>query len=151
MAKSRVPKEEYLIPLGKAEIERKADTSKNSVTIIAWSSMVPVVLKASEELAQEKIEAEVIDIRSLYPLDIETVINSVQKTNHVVVVHQAVEFMGFGAEIVSELQEKAFDYLDAPIMRIAAPNIPPPSSPVLEKAFLPNERDVVKAVKNLWS
>ena len=92
-----------------------------------------------------------IDIRSLYPLDIETVINSVQKTNHAVVVHQAVEFMGFGAEIVSELQEKAFDYLDAPIMRVAAPNIPPPSSPVLEKAFLPNGRDIVKAVKSLWS
>lgn len=151
LVKSKVPKEEYLVPLGKADIKRKADTSKNSVTIITWSSMVPVVLKASEELAQENIETEVIDIRSLYPLDIETVINSVQKTNRAVVVHQAVGFMGFGAEIVSKLQEKAFDYLDAPIMRVAAPNTPPPSSPVLEKAFLPNERDIIKAVKSLWS
>jgi len=151
LVKSKVPKEEYLVPLGKAKIKRKADTSKNSVTIIAWSSMVSVALKASEELARENIEAEVIDIRSLYPLDIKTMINSIQKTNRAIVVHQAVEFMGFGAEIVSELQEKAFDYLDAPIMRIAAPNTPPPSSPILEKEFLPNERDIVKAVKNLWS
>jgi len=149
LARRRVPKEEYLVPLGKAKIEREAKSFKNSVTVITWSSLVPVVLKSSEELSRENVEVEVIDVRSLYPLDIETIISSVQKTKRAVVVHQAVEFMGFGAEIVSELQEKAFDYLDAPVMRVAAPNTPPPSSPVLEKAFLPGEKDVTEAVKSL--
>jgi len=151
LGKSQVPKEDYLIPLGKAKIKRKIDTTKdeNSVTIITWSSMVPLAMKAAEELAMEGIEAEVIDLRTLYPLDIDTLVRSVQKTNRAVVVHQAVRCMGFGAEVVAQLQEKAFDYLDSPIVRVAAPDTPPPSAPVLEKAFLPNEKDIVEAVKGL--
>ncbi len=149
--KSQVPREDYLIPLGKAKIKRKIETTnnENSVTIIAWSFMVPLAMKAAEELASEGIEAEVIDLRTLYPLDINTLVKSVQKTNRAVVVHQAVKCMGFGAEVVAQLQEKAFDYLDSPIIRIAAPDTPPPSAPVLEKAFLPNEKDIVEAVKAL--
>jgi len=119
------------------------------VTLVAWSSTVPTALKAADELAKEGIQAEVIDLRSLYPLDVNTIVRSVQKTGRTVIVHQAVQFMGFGAEIVAELQEKALDYLDAPVVRVAAPNTPPPSSPVLEKAFLPNERDIINAVRKI--
>jgi len=149
LAKSKVPKEEYLIPLGKAKIKREADPSKESVSLACWLSMVPIALKAAEKLSEEDIEVEVIDIRSLYPLDIDTIVTSIQKTGRGVIVHQAVQFMGFGAEIGMEIQEKAFDYLDAPVLRIAAPNTPPPSSSVLEKAFLPSERDVIAGIKRL--
>lgn len=149
MAKSKVPKGEYLVPLGKAKIKRKANPSKESVTLVAWSSMVPIALKAAEKLSEEDIEVEVIDIRCLYPLDIDTIVTSVQKTGRAAIVHQAVQFMGFGAELGMEIQEKAFDYLDAPVMRIAAPNTPPPASSVLEKAFSPNERDIIASMKRL--
>ncbi len=149
LAKSRVPKEEYLIPLGKAKIKRKANPSKESITLIAWSSMVPIALKAAEKLSEEDIEVEVIDIRYLYPLDMDTIVASIRKTGRGAIVHQAVQFMGFGAEIGMEIQEKAFDYLDAPVIRITAPNTPPPSSSVLEKAFLPNERDIIISIKKL--
>ncbi len=149
LAKSRVPKEEYLIPLGKAKIKRKADSSRESITLIAWSSMVPIALKAAEKLSEEDIEVEVIDIRCLYPLDMDTILTSIQKTGRGAIVHQAVQFMGFGAEIGMEIQEKAFDYLDAPVVRIAAPNTPPPSSSILENVFLPDERDVIVSIKKL--
>ncbi len=151
LGKSQVPKEDYLIPLGKANIKRGIDTVQNgkSVTIIAWSSMVSLAMKAAEELARQGIEAEVIDLRCLYPLDMDTLATSVKKTGRAVVVHQAVKFMGFGAEIAAQLQEKFFDYLDSPVVRVAAPNTPPPSAPVLEKAFLPDEKDIVRAVKNM--
>jgi pyruvate/2-oxoglutarate/acetoin dehydrogenase E1 component len=112
--------------------------------------MVPVVLYAAEKLAAEGIEVEVIDPRTLVPLDVDTMVESIQKTGHVVVVYQACEFMGFGAEVVSQLQLKAFDYLDAPIVRVAAPNTPPPSSQILEKAFLPNDERIMAAVKELF-
>ena len=149
LSSSKVPREEYLVPLGKAKIIREARGSGESVTAVAWSSTVPIVLKAAEELSREGIETEVIDLRSLYPLDMDTIIRSVQKTNKMLIVHQAVQCMGFGAEIAAQVQEKAFDYLDAPILRVAAPNTPPPSSPVLEKAFLPDEKDVIEAVRKL--
>jgi len=92
-------------------------------------------MKAAEELTMEGIEAEVIDLRTLYPLDIDTLVRSVQKTNRAVVVHQAVRCMGFGAEVAAQLQEKAFDYLDSPIIRVAAPDTPPPSAPGSGKSF----------------
>ena len=151
VGKSIVPKEEYLVPLGKAKIRREIDESKAkaTVTIISWSYMVSIALKAAQELAKEGIELEVIDIRSLYPLDIDTLVGSIQKTGRAVVVHQAVQFMGFGAEVAAQLQEKAFDYLDGPILRVAAPNVPPPAAPVLEKAFMPNEKDIIEAVRKL--
>jgi len=147
--KGKVPKEGYVVSLGKAIIRRKADTSKESITLVAWSSMVPVALKAAEKLSEENIEVEVVDLRTLYPLDMDTIVKSVQRTHRAAVVHQAVRCMGFGAEIGMEIQEKAFDYLDAPILRITAPDTPPPSSPVLEKAFLPNEGNVVTLIKRL--
>lgn len=149
--KSIVPKEEYLIPLGKAKIRRKIDESKaeNKVTLICWLYMVPVALRAAEQLSTEGIEAEVIDLRTLYPLDIDTLVKSVQKTGRTVIVHQAVNFMGFGAEVAAQLQEKAFDYLDGPILRVTAPDVPPPAAPILEKAFMPDEKDIIEAVRKL--
>jgi len=149
LAKRKVPKREYLVPLEKAKIKREAATSKESITLVAWSSMVPVALKAAEKLKEEDIEVEIVDLGTLRPLDIDTVVKSVQKTGKIAIIHQAVQFMGFGAEIAAEIQEKAFDYLDAPVLRIAAPDTPPPSSPVLEKAFLPNEKDVITLIKKL--
>ena len=149
LAKGKVPKEEYLVPLGKAKIKREADPSKEMVTVICWSSLVPVALRAAKKLEEEGIELEVVDVRTLFPLDIDTIVDSVKKTNKVLVVHQAVGFMGFGAEIAATIQEKAFDFLDAPVIRIAAPNTPPPSSPVLEKAFLPNDEDIVRTARRL--
>jgi len=147
--KSVVPKEEYVAPLGKAKIRRQLDESKSGVTIISWSYMVSLALQAAEQLSKEGIETEVIDLRTLYPLDIETLVKSVQKTGKVVIVHQAVRFMGFGAEVAAQLQEKAFDYLDSPVLRVAAPDVPPPAAPVLEKAFLPGEEEIIEAVKKL--
>lgn len=149
--KSIVPKEDYLVPLGKAKIRRKIEESKakSGVTLISWSYMVSLALRAAEQLSEEGIETEVIDLRTLYPLDIETLVKSVQKTGKVVIVHQAVRFMGFGAEVAAQLQEKAFDYLDSPVSRVGAPEIPPPAAPVLEKAFMPGEEDIIEAVKRL--
>ena len=150
---SVIPESEYLIPLGKADIKRKIDMSIDDgpcATVIAWGFMVPVVLYAAEKLAAEGIELEVIDPRTLVPLDVDPMVESIQKTGHAVVVYQACEFMGFGAEVVSQLQLKAFDYLDAPIVRVAAPNTPPPSSQVLEKAFQPNDARIMAAVKEMF-
>ena len=150
---SVIPDSEYLIPFGKADIKRKIDTTIDDgpcATVIAWGFMVPVALYAAEKLAAEGIELEVIDPRTLVPLDVDAMIESIQKTGHAVVVYQACEFMGFGAEVVSQLQLKAFDYLDAPIVRVAAPNTPPPSSQVLEKAFLPNDARIMAAVKEMF-
>lgn len=147
--KSVVPREEYVVPLGKAKIRRQLDESKNGVTIISWSYMVSLALQAAEQLSKEGIETEVIDLRTLYPLDIETLVKSVQKTGKAVIVHQAVRFMGFGAEVAAQLQEKAFDYLDSPVLRVAAPDVPPPAAPVLEKAFMPGEEEIIRAVKEL--
>ena len=147
------PRSEYLIPFGKADVKRRIDISIDDgpcATVIAWGYMVPVVLGAANKLADEGIQVEVVDPRTLCPLDIDTIVESVEKTGHAVVVHQACEFMGFGAEVVAQLQLSAFDYLDAPIVRVAAPNTPPPSSQVLEKAFLPNEARIMAAVKGFF-
>lgn len=148
---SVVPLEEYLIPIGKADVKRKIEKyiEGQCVTIIAWGYMVPIALSAANKLASEGIEAEVVDPRTLRPLDIDTIVDSVKKTGRAVVVHQACEFMGFGAEVVAQIQYHAFDYLDAPIIRVCAPDTPPPSSQVLEKAFLPNDTKVIEAVKKL--
>ncbi len=153
VAMSVVPESEYLIPLGKADVKRKIDISIDDgpcATVIAWGFMVPVVMSAAEKLAAEGIQVEVVDLRTLVPLDVDTMVESIQKTGHAVVVYQACEFMGFGSEVVAQLQHNAFDYLDAPIVRVAAPNTPPPSSQVLERAFLPNDARVMEAVRGLF-
>lgn len=143
--RGEVPEEEYLIELGQAEIKRKGD----DLTIIATSWMVPRAMEAAEQLSSQGIEAEVIDPRTLVPLDEETILNSAKKTGRVVVVHEAYRRCGFGAELAALIQEEAFDYLDAPVARVANPNVPVPFAPQLEKAIIPDVAKIVAAAKNL--
>ncbi len=141
----QIPEEEYVLPLGKADIKRQGD----NVTIVATSQMVFQALAAAEKLAVEGISAEVVDPRTLSPLDMETILDSVKKTGRLVIAHEAVKSCGFGAEIAARVIEEAFDYLDAPIKRVGAPFTPIPFSPTLEKAYLPNEQDIINAVKEI--
>lgn len=140
-----VPEGEYTIPLGKADIKRVG----KDVTIVATSLMVHKALAAAEILAAEGIEAEVIDPRTLVPFDKEIVLKSVEKTGHLVIVHEAVKNGGFGGEIAAIVAEEGFDLLDAPIKRVAAPFTPIPFTPVLESAFVPNEDKIIEAVKSI--
>lgn len=119
----------------------------SDVTIVAYSAMVKEALKAAEELEKEGISAEVVDLRSIRPFDADTVIKSVNKTGHLVIVQEANICAGFGAEVAVTVQSACFDALKAPIQRIGAPNVPVPFSPVLEKAYLPNSEKVIAAVK----
>ncbi|MFH1003033.1 MAG: alpha-ketoacid dehydrogenase subunit beta [Chloroflexota bacterium] len=141
----QIPEEEYIVPLGKADIKREGD----NVTIVATSQMVFKALAAAEKLAAEGISAEVVDPRTLCPLDMETILNSVKKTGRLVVAHEAVKSCGFGAEIAARVMEEGFDYLDAPVKRVGAAFTPVPFGPALEKAYLPNENDIIKAVKEV--
>lgn len=142
-----VPEEEYLIPFGKADVKREGE----DVTIVATSFMVLKALSAAATLAKNGIDAEVVDPRTLVPLDEEVIINSVKKTGRVVIVHEAWKRCGTGAEIAAIVAEKAFDYLNAPIKRVAALDVPIPFSRPLEGYVLPNEKDVIKAVKEILS
>lgn len=142
--KGHVPEEQYSIPLGKADIKRKG----KDVTIVATSIMVHKALDAAAELEKEGIDVEVIDPRTLVPLDEETIIESVKKTGRLIVVHEAVKRGGFGGEIASVVAEsEAFDYLDAPIKRLGGLPIPIPYNPNLEKAAVPQTSDIIHAVK----
>jgi pyruvate/2-oxoglutarate/acetoin dehydrogenase E1 component len=143
--KGPVPEEEYLIPFGVADIKRNGD----DVTIVSMSRMVHESLKAAEELEHEGISVEVIDLRTLVPWDRKTVIESVKKTNHLVVAHETWKRAGWGAEIASVVQEEAFDYLDAPIVRVGAKNVPMPFASPLQDFVTPNYKDVIKAVKKV--
>lgn len=140
--RGEIPEEEYVIPLGQADIKRPGQ----DVTVVATSRMVHLALGAAEKLAGEGIEVEVIDPRTLVPLDKETIVNSVKKTNHLVVVHEAVKFCGMGAEIAALVMEDAFDYLDAPVKRVAAPFSPVPYSATMENYYLPDEGAIIAAV-----
>jgi pyruvate/2-oxoglutarate/acetoin dehydrogenase E1 component len=142
--KGPVPSEEYLIPFGKADIKREG----KKVTIISYSAMIFKALAAAEKLAQEGIDAEVIDLRTLVPLDEEAIVKSVKKTSRVVVAHESMERNGAGAEIVARIMDLAFDYLDAPIKRVAGKNaslapgaVDPPS--------VPQPQDIIDAVKSI--
>ena len=140
-----VPEEEYTVPLGVADVKREG----TDVTVVAYSRMVLLALEAAEELAKEGISVEVVDPRSLKPLDSETIINSVKKTSKAVVVHEGYRTCGVGAEIVAQIMEKAFDYLDAPVQRVAGEDVPIPMSPVLEAAAVPDKARIVEAVRKL--
>jgi len=143
--KGLIPDGEYLIPLGQADLKRKG----KDATIVTISYMVTKALKAAARLAEEGIEAEVIDLRTLVPLDMDTLLQSVHKTNRVVIVHEGCRRGGIGAEITSRIQEEAFDYLDAPIERVGALDVPIPYSEPLENAVIPDEEDIVRAVKKV--
>ena len=141
--KEEVPDGQEPIPLGRANVVRPG----RDVTVVALSRLVGESLAAAEELAREGIEAEVIDPRTLVPLDLEAIVESVRKTHRLVVAHEAVVHGGFGAEIVAQVQEAAFDELDAPIGRVGAPFAPIPFSPPLEDAYLPGRLEVAAAVR----
>jgi pyruvate/2-oxoglutarate/acetoin dehydrogenase E1 component len=143
-SKGDVPGDETVVPIGKASIVRQGE----HLTIVALSSMVGAALAAATELEAEGISAEVIDPRTISPLDIETIANSVKKTSRMIVAHEAVEQGGIGAEIVARLQQEAFHYLDSPISRVAAPFAPVPASPTLETKFLPGKVEILRAVRH---
>ncbi len=143
--KGEVPEEEYLIPLGKGDIKRKGE----DVTIVAYSKMLHTALEASETLEKEGISCEVIDPRTLKPLDMELISDSVKKTNKAVVVSEGYRHCGMAAEIITRIIEECFDYLDAPVKRITTPDVPIPMSPILEEAAIPSSEKVVQAVKEI--
>ena len=139
-----VPKlDDYVLPIGRAKVVR----SGNDVTLVAWSMGMSYALKAAEELAKENISAEVIDLRTLRPMDTETIITSVQKTGRVVTVEEGWKQSGIGAEIAARIMEDAFDYLDAPVARVSAKNVPLPYAANLEKLALPSVAEVIEAAK----
>lgn len=140
-----VPEDAYAIPLGTANILREG----SDVTVVGWGRMANEALDAAEKLAADGIDVEVIDPRTLQPFDTATVVESVRKTNRVVIVHEAVRFGGLGAEIAAQIQEEAFDYLDAPVARIAAPFSPVPFSPVLEQIYLPSVDDIEAGIRGV--
>ena len=142
-----VPDGEYTIPFGQADIKREG----SDVTVVATANMVHTALGAAEKLAGQGIDVEVVDPRTLYPLDMETIISSVKKTHRLVILHEEVKFAGSGAEIAAQVAEDGFDYLDAPILRVAAPFCPVPFSPPLEKAYIPSEEELIAAVEKVMA
>jgi pyruvate dehydrogenase E1 component beta subunit len=145
--KGEVPEPAVAVPIGEAVTLRRGD----DVTIVALSRLVHDALDAAELLAKDGIEAEVIDPRTLVPLDLATIVESVRRTGRLVVAHEAVEHGGFGAEIAAQVQAAAFDHLDAPIERVGAPFAPVPLSPPLEDAYLPDADDIVAAARRTLS
>lgn len=144
--KEEVPEEEYLLPLGKAAVKREGD----DCTIITWSKMYHTALKAAEQLAaEENVNCDVIDLRTIRPLDEETIFNSVLKTNRAVILEEGWRFSGVGAEISDRIQLNIFDDLDHPIVRVTSEDVPMPYAATLEKAALPSVEKVVKAVKTV--
>ena len=144
--KGEVPEEEYTLPIGVADVKREG----SDVTLVCHSKTVSVAEKASERLAEElDISAEVVDLRTIRPLDIETVAASVRKTNRCVVVEEGWPFAGIGAQVVDDLQRTAFDYLDAPVVRVTGADVPMPYNKYLERATKPNPDKVIDAVKKV--
>jgi pyruvate dehydrogenase E1 component beta subunit len=143
--RGEVPDGDYEVPLGKGKVVREG----KDITLVATSWMVHEALIAADTLAERGIEAEVVDPRTLVPLDIETIVESVKKTHRVVIAHEAVRFCGIGGEIAAQITEEAFDYLDGPPLRIGAPSSPVPYSPVLEKEWVPDSTDILAAANTL--
>jgi pyruvate dehydrogenase E1 component beta subunit len=143
--KGEVPEGEYILPIGVADIKRKG----TDVTVVSFGKIIKEVYKASEELEKEGISCEIIDLRTVRPLDINSVIDSVKKTNRLVILEEAWPFGNVSTEITYQVQEKAFDHLDAPIIKINTADTPAPYSPVLLEEWLPNSTDVIKAVKKV--
>jgi pyruvate dehydrogenase E1 component beta subunit len=140
--KGEVPEEDFTIPLGQADVKRPG----KDVTIVAWSRSTQFALQAAELLAKDGVEAEVVDPRTLRPLDEDVIFDSVRKTNRCVVVEEGWRLAGFGAEIADRVQRECFDDLDAPVVRVTAADVPMPYSKMLEKVFLPQPERVVEAV-----
>lgn len=140
-----VSEEEYVIPIGKADIKRTGQ----DITVVTYSRMTYMCLEAAEQLAKEGIDMEIIDLRTLKPLDFDVIAESVKKTFHALVVHEACLTGGFGGEIAARIGEELFDYLDAPVTRIGAKDVPIPFNQVMENFVLPQVSDIVEGVKKV--
>jgi|TARA_B100000315_G_scaffold253280_1_gene291778 pyruvate dehydrogenase E1 component beta subunit len=140
-----VPDEPYTVPLGVVDIKHRGE----HVTLVATGRMVLDALEAADQLAAEGISLEVIDPRTLSPMDMTTILNSVKKTNRAVVAHEAVRTCGIGAEIAATISQDAFDFLDAPVKRVGAPFTPVPFAPLLEQTYLPDTEDVIRAIRQV--
>ena len=145
--KEEIPEEEYSIPLGQADIKREG----SDITVVATARMVHKAMTAADRLAADGISLEIVDPRTISPLDKETILNSVKKTGRVVIAQEAVKTGGFGSEIAAIIAEEALDYLDAPVKRVGAPFAPMPFSKPMEKFCLPNSEDIIRAVKEIIS
>ncbi len=143
--KGEVPEEEYIIPIGVADVKREGE----DVTIVSFGKMMKVALASAEELQKENISVEVIDLRTVRPIDFETVLKSVKKTNRLVVVEEAWPLASISSEIAYHVQRNAFDYLDAPVVRVTCMDVPLPYAPTLIEASLPNVERTVKAIKEV--
>lgn len=143
--KEDLPEEDYIVPIGKAKVRRRG----KNLTILTWGAMIYVADEAADDLAKDGVSTEVIDLRSILPFDEEAILESVAKTNRVIILHEAPLTGGAGAEFAARIAEKAFDYLDAPIKRIAALDVPTPYSPPLEAYYLPNKEKVLAAAREL--
>jgi len=143
--KEDLPDEDFTVPIGKAKVRRKG----KDLTIITWGAMIYVADEAAGELAKDGVSAEVIDMRSIIPFDEEAILESVGKTGRVIILHEAPLTGGAGAEFAARIAEKAFDYLDAPIKRVASLDVPTPYSPPLEAFYLPNKDKVLAAAREL--
>lgn len=143
--KGEVPEGEYLVPIGKAAVRREG----TDVTLVSFNKMMLPTLEAAEELAKEGISAEVIDLRTIRPLDHHTIVESVKKTNRLVVIDESWPFAGISAEVAYEVQKYAFDYLDAPVTRVNAADTSLPYAPTLVDEYLPNPEKIIKAVKEV--
>jgi pyruvate dehydrogenase E1 component beta subunit len=133
------------VPIGKSKIQRPGD----DVTIITYSKMLEISMKAADQLAKDGVEAEIVDLRTLRPLDMEPVLESFKKTNRAVIVEEGWKSYGVGAEVTSRIYEEAFDYVDAPIRRVAQKEVPLPYNRTLEQFALPQVEDVIQAVKEV--
>jgi 2-oxoisovalerate dehydrogenase E1 component beta subunit len=143
--KDRVPEEDYVVPIGKAAVRRAG----RDLTIVTYGAMLWTALEAAAILAKDGVSAEVLDLRTLLPLDEEAILASVRRTGKCLILHEDTRTGGLGAEIAATVSEKAFEWLDGPILRVTAPDTPVPYSPPLEEAFLPNVNTLLAAVRKL--
>jgi len=144
-ARGEVPEGDYIVPIGKSTVQRPG----KDVTIVTYSKMLELSLKAADQLSKEGIEVEIVDLRSLRPLDMEPVITSFKKTNRAVIVEEGWKSFGVGAEVMARIYEQAFDYVDAPILRVAQKEVPLPYNRKLEQMALPQVEDIINAVKEV--
>ena len=145
--KGEVPEGEYVLPIGVAEVKQQGD----DVTIVSFGKILKEAQKAVDALAKENISCELIDLRTIRPLDMDTILNSVKKTNRLVILEESWPFGNISTEITYQVQSQAFDYLDAPVQKINTADTPAPYSPVLLEEWLPNHEDVVRAVKKVMN
>ena len=136
---------DFLVPIGQAKVQREG----TDVSIVTYGAMVHQALEAAEDLSQKGVSAEVVDLRTVHPLDTQTVLKSVEKTSRALVLYESHRFLGVGAEVAAMIAEEGFQHLDAPVMRLAPPNVPVPFSPPLEDAYLPQVADIEAAVEKL--